>query len=183
MTEQLKEIGQRLMALRDVCEMTTSEVAEKLGVSEEEYVSNEKGEADFSFSFLYNCAKLFGVDVVDILSGESAKLSMCCHVVKGRGYSITRNKAYDYKHLAYTFRDAHAEPFLVTAESSDSTPALHGHEGQEFNYMVSGKMMFFLGDTSYELHEGDSVYFDSGIPHAFRALGDQPAQFLAVVLK
>lgn len=183
MTEQLKEIGQRLLALRDICEMTTAETAEKLGVSEESYVAYEKGEADFSFSFLYNCAKLFGVDVVDILSGESATLSMCAYVKKGQGLSITRNKAYDYKHLAASFKNAKAEPFIVTAEPSDVTPALHGHEGQEFNYMISGSMMFFLGDTSYELEEGDSVFFDSSIPHAFRALNDKPAQFLAVVMK
>lgn len=183
MTEQLKEIGQRLMALRDICDMTSKEVADKLEVTEEQYLAYEHGEADFSFSFLYNCAQIFGVDVVDILSGESANLSMCAFVKKGQGMSITRNKAYDYKYLALAFKNAKAEPMIVTADPSDSTPALHGHEGQEFNYMISGKMNFFLGDTTYELEEGDSVYFDSSIPHAFRALGDQPAQFLAVVIK
>ncbi len=183
MTEQLHEIGQRLMALREVCEMTTAEVAEKLGVPEEVYIANEMGQADFSVSFLHNCAEIFGVDVVDIMSGESAKLSMCCHVKKGHGFSITRNKAYDYKHLASTFRGAHAEPYLVTTEPSEDVPALHGHVGQEFDFMVSGSMMFYLGDTSYQLDEGDSVYFDSGIPHAFQALGNEPAKFLAIVLK
>lgn len=183
MTEQLKEIGQRLMALRDISEMTTAEVAEKLGISEEEYVANEKGEADFSFSFLYNCAELFGVDVVDILSGESATLSMCAYVKKGQGLSINRNKAYDYKYLAAAFRNAKAEPMVVTVEPSDKTPALHGHEGQEFNYMLSGSMKFFIGDNTYDLEEGDSVYFDSSNPHAFRAIGDKPVQFLAIVMK
>ena len=183
MTEQLKEIGQRLMALRDISEMTTAQVAEKLGVSEADYVAYEKGEVDFSVSFLHNCAELFGVDVADIMTGESATLSMCAYVKKGKGFAITRNKAYDYKYLAAAFRNPKAEPFIVTAEPSDTVPSLHGHEGQEFNYMLSGSMMFYLGDTTYQLEEGDSVYFDSGIPHAFKALNNQPAKFLAIVFK
>ena len=60
---------------------------------------------------------------------------------------------------------------------------MHGHEGQEFNYVISGKMKFFIGDISYELSKGDSVYFDSSIPHAEKSIGDKPAQFIAVVIK
>jgi quercetin dioxygenase-like cupin family protein len=62
-------------------------------------------------------------------------------------------------------------------------PTLHDHKGQEFNYMVSGSMRFYIGDISYDLEEGDSVYFDSGVPHAMRALNGKPAQFIAVVIK
>ena len=60
---------------------------------------------------------------------------------------------------------------------------MHGHEGQEFNYVISGKMKLFIGDISYELEEGDSVYFDSSVPHAVSAMGDDEAQFIAVVMK
>ena len=61
--------------------------------------------------------------------------------------------------------------------------SLHTHDGQEFNYILSGKMKFYIGDDAYELSEGDSVYFDSNIPHAERALDDKPLKFLAVVMK
>lgn len=183
MTEQLKEIGQRLMALRDVCELTTAQAAEKLEISEEEYRAYENGELDFSFSFLYNAAGLFGVDVLDILSGESPKLSMCSVVKAGKGFSVTRNKDYNYKHLALTFRGKKAEPLLVTVDPSEKEPHLNSHEGQEFNYLLSGELRFFLGDTTYDLSAGDSVYFDSSLPHAMQVLGDKPAQFLAIVLK
>jgi quercetin dioxygenase-like cupin family protein len=60
---------------------------------------------------------------------------------------------------------------------------LHGHEGQEFNYVISGKVTFYIGDISYELEEGDSVYFDSGVPHAEKALDGKSARFLAIVMK
>jgi len=183
MTEQLKEIGQRLMALRDVCELTPEQAAEKLELPVEEYLAYEKGEADFSFGFLYNAATLFGVDVLDILSGESPKLSMCTVVRAGKGFDMTRNKAYDYKHLALTFRGKKAEPMIVTVEPSDKAPHKNSHEGQEFNYLLAGNMRFFLGDTVYDLSEGDSVYFDSSLPHAMQVLGDKPAKFLAIVMK
>lgn len=183
MTEQLREIGMRLAALRDIFDISTKEMSEKLGISEEEYVAYENGKNDFSFSFLYNAAQIFNVDVLDIMSGDSPTLSTCCVVKAGHGYEVTRNKAYDYRHLAYTFRAKKAEPFLVTVEPGDQTPTLHGHEGQEFNYMISGKMKFFIGDISYELEPGDSVYFDSSVPHAEKAIGNEAASFIAVVIK
>ncbi len=183
MTEQLREIGMRLAALRDIFDISTKDMAEKLGISEEEYIAYENGKNDFSFSFLYNAAQIFNVDVLDIMSGDSPTLSTCCVVKAGHGYEVTRNKAYDYRHLAYTFRAKKAEPFLVTVEPGDKTPTLHGHDGQEFNYMISGKMMFFIGDISYELEPGDSVYFDSSVPHAEKAIGNEPASFIAVVIK
>jgi len=184
MTEQLKEIGMRLAALRDICELSTADISKKMGISEEEYISYENGEKDFSFSFLYNAAAILGVDVLDIISGESPKLSICTVVRKGDGYAIQRRSAYDYRHLAFTFRNKKAEPFMVTVEpKEDVIPTLHDHEGQEFNYVVSGAMRFYIGDISYDLEEGDSVYFDSRVPHAMKAIGGKPAKFLAVVMK
>ncbi|MCL2099291.1 MAG: cupin domain-containing protein [Oscillospiraceae bacterium] len=186
MTEQLSEIGGRLKALRDIIGITEEKIAEELKVSIEEYNAYEKGELDFSFSFLYGAAGILGVDVVDIISGESPKLETCAVVRRGEGYDIMRREAYDYKHLAFTFRKKKAEPFMVTVEPKPDSGApltLHSHEGQEFNYMTSGTMEFHIGSAVYELNEGDSVYFDSGVPHAMRAAGGKPAVFIAVVIK
>ena len=184
MTEQLSEIGGRLAALRDIIDIPAEKMAEEMKLGADEYLSYERGERDFSFSFLYNAANILGVDVLDIISGESPKLTKCAIVRKNQGYDIMRREAYDYKHLAFTFSNKKAEPFMVTVEpKADSEIKLHSHEGQEFNYMVSGSMEFHLENIVYELSEGDSVYFDSGVPHAMRALGSQPAKFIAVVIK
>lgn len=185
MTEQLIEIGRRLYALRDSMEMSLTDISEKMGVSPAEYEAYEKGEKDFSFSFLHNAAGILGVDVLDIISGESPRLSRCTVVRKGKGYDIVRRQAYDYKHLAFTFRNKKAEPFLVTIEPKpdESEPDQHAHEGQEFNYVLTGAIKFYLDSEVYELQEGDSVYFDSGIRHAMRAINQQPATFLAIVMK
>ena len=105
MSEQLKQMGERLSTLREIKDLTPSQMAEKTGVSEKEYVAYENGEKDFSFSFLNNAANILGVDVTDIISGQSPQLSRCAVVKKGRGIHIKKNNAYDYKHLAYTFKD------------------------------------------------------------------------------
>jgi quercetin dioxygenase-like cupin family protein/DNA-binding XRE family transcriptional regulator len=184
MTDQLQEIGARLGALRDVFDISVENMAQKMNVSVDEYSAFEHGQKDFSFSFLQNAAQIFNVDVVDIISGESPKLTKCALVRNGEGFDIERRKAYDYKHLAFTFSNKKAEPFLVTVEPKQGEkPVLHSHEGQEFDYMLSGKMEFYFDDIIYGLNEGDSVYFDSSVPHAMKAIGGQPAKFLAVVIK
>ena len=181
--EQLVEIGARLAALREIMELTPADMALRMKMPEEDYLRYEKGEVDFSFSFLYNAANLLGVDVLDLMSGESPKLSAYCLVRGGEGYDIARRKAYEYKHLAYTFRAKKAEPFLVTVEPKPGeTPVQHSHDGQEFDYMLDGSMTFYLKDRRITLNAGDSVYYDSSIPHAMQS-DEKTAKFLAVVMK
>ena len=88
MNEQIKDIGMRLSGLRDDMEISTAEMAEKLGVDEETYIAYEGGEKDFSFSFIYNAAEILGVDVLDLISGNAPTISMCSMVKKGQGYSV-----------------------------------------------------------------------------------------------
>ena len=183
MTEQLKEIGSRLEELREICGISAEEMAEKLEMTLEEYRAYEEGQLDYSFSFLYNAASALGVEVVDIMSGDSPKLSTCVVTKKDQGIDVGRDKSYGYSHLAFTFRGKRAEPMIVTTEPSKKTPVMHEHEGQEFDYILSGTMKFYIGDISYELSKGDSVYFNSAKPHAFKAVGEKPLKFLAVVIK
>jgi quercetin dioxygenase-like cupin family protein len=75
-----------------------------------------------------------------------------------------------------------AEPFMVTAEPKPAVPVKHTHEGQEFMWMAQGRARFHISTMEYELEPGDSVYFNSSIPHAVEALDNRPAQFIAVVM-
>jgi len=182
MTEQLIDIGRRLYALRGIAEITPEAFCEKTGVSAQELAAYERGEKDFSFSFLYNAAHVLGVDVIDLMSGDSPRLSDWSIVRKGGGFAIDKRDEYKYTHLAFTFRDKKAEPFLVTVEPGTGAPAKHSHEGQEFNWIVSGRTRFTISDADYVLEPGDSVYFNASIPHAMRALDGEAAQFIAVVI-
>jgi quercetin dioxygenase-like cupin family protein len=180
---ELKEIGLRVASLREMCEISATEMAEKLEISEDDYIAFEHGEYDFAISTLNNIALILGVDILDIISGESPRLSTCTVVKKGKGFVVNRNPGYEFSHLAYTFKDKKAEPFLVTIEPNGNPPVMDEHEGQEFDYVLSGQMMLYIGDICYELNEGDSAYFNSTIPHAHKVIGESPAQFIALVLK
>ena len=182
MTEQLKEMGLRLSALRKIADKTPETFCREAGITVQELEAYKKGERDFSFSFLYNAARILGVDVIDLMSGDSPRLSDWCLVRKGEGYVIDRRAAYKYNHLAFTFRNKKAEPFMVTVEPKNETPVLNSHDGQEFNWLVSGRMRFYISNKEYDLEPGDSVYFDSSIPHAMKALDNAKVQFLAIVI-
>src|SRR5690554_1968322 len=122
MNSEIKEMSQRLTMLRESQGYSPEKIAKILEIPLTQYLQYETGESDFSFSFLYNAAQVLGVDVLDIISGESPKLSTCTVVRSGGGYEIDRRKAYNYKHLAFTFRNKKAEPFMVTVEPNDSIP-------------------------------------------------------------
>ncbi|MCL1831018.1 MAG: XRE family transcriptional regulator [Oscillospiraceae bacterium] len=184
MTEQLVEIGGRLKGLRSLMDITLEQMAKDMNIDKDEYLAYEQGQRDFSFSFLFNVANRLGVDILDIISGDTPKLMTCALVRKGEGYVIERRDAYEYKHLAFTFNNKKAEPFLVSVEPQESEVVLpHSHDGQEFNYVISGSLEFSIDGMTYTLNEGDSVYFDSNIIHSIRAIGNETSSFIAVVVK
>ncbi len=105
MEEQLKEMGIRLADLREIKGFTQEQMAENLKMPLDEYQAYEDGKKDFSFSFMYNVASMLEVDVFNLLSGTSPTLTDCAIVRKGHEFFIKKDGEYDYKHLAYTFKD------------------------------------------------------------------------------
>lgn len=184
MNSHIKAISIRIADLRDIAGLTAEETAAKAGVPFEDYKAYEAGEKDFSFSHLFNIATVLGVDISDLLTGESPKLSGYILTRKGKGLAFDRRKAYHYEHLAYNFRDKKAEPFIVTVEydPTHSLKTAHSHEGQEFDYVLTGAMKIVLNGNEVFLNEGDSIYYDSSLAHAMYAL-DGDCRFIAVVIK
>ena len=72
---QLGEVAQRIRTMREITGLSEEEMARCTGVSTEEYAHCEEGEQDFSFTFIYKCAKRFGVDPTDLIRGVSPTLS------------------------------------------------------------------------------------------------------------
>ena len=103
---------------------------------------------------------------------------------KGKGLEFHRREAYHYEHLAYNFRDKKAEPFIVTVEydPTGAPKTAHDHEGQEFDYVLTGHMKIVLAGNEVYLGPGDSIYYDSSIPHAMYAV-ETDCRFIAVVIK
>lgn len=187
MEPNIKEVANRIRALREDMDITAQEMADATGRSLTEYLAQETGEEDLSFTFLYKCAERFGVDVIEILTGENPHLTGYSLTRAGDGLAIRRRAGFEYLHKAPHFSNKLAEPFLVTApylpEQQDAPIHLSYHEGQELDYIISGQMRFAYEDHVEVLEAGDVVMYDSGRGHGMIATGGGPCTFLAVVVK
>ena len=183
-SQQLAAVAMRIRDLREISGLSAGEVAQKAGVDPDDYRAYETGESDFSFSNLFNIARVLGVDISDLLTGESPKLHGYILTRAGEGLEFQRRDQYDYHHLAYNFRNKLAEPFIVTVsrDQKDVLKQAHSHAGQEFNYVLDGTLKIVLGGQELFLGQGDSIYYDSSLPHAMYA-PEGDCRFIAVVIK
>ncbi len=184
---KIPEIAERIRALRDMCGFTPEEMAEATGVTVDEYERLESGSEDFGFTFLYKCADKLGVDMIEIITGSNPRLSGFTLIRSGEGLPIKRREGFTYYHLAPTFKDKISEPFLVYApyipEEQDAEIHLSRHEGQEFDYIISGTLRFSHDGRTEDVGPGDSLYYDSGKGHGMIATSREGCTFLAVVMR
>lgn len=187
MNYDVKEVAIRLKGIRESLDISVEDICEKAIITKEDYIAIEAGEKDCSLSFVYKCAEIFGVDLVEILTGENPKLSKYSVVRCNNGLPIERRKGFGYQHLAYLFKGKGIEPLLVDAPLEDDAEnkpiVLSVHEGQEFDYVIKGSLKCVFGDKIEILHEGDAVYYDSMTPHGMVAIGESDCSFMAILVK
>lgn len=182
MDEQIKQIAERLRGLRDVLELTSEDIARDCDISAEEYRLAETGDFDISVSMLQKIARHYGVALDALMFGEEPKMSAYFLTRAGKGVSIERTKAYKYQSLASGFMNRNADPFIVTVEPNDEPIHYNSHSGQEFNFVLEGRMMLSIEGKDLILNEGDSLYFNSKLPHGMKALDGKNVRFLAVIM-
>ena len=187
MEPAIAEIAERIGAMRDLCGFTCEEMAETLDITAEEYAEYEKGKKDFSFTFLYKCAEKFGIDMIELLTGENPHLTECTIVRGGNGLPIKRRAGFEYYHLAAAFKEKLAEPFIVIApyeKGNESGPLVTStHVGQEFDLVLEGSLRFVHDGHETVLNAGDSAFYNSGKPHGMAAVSEGGCRFLAIVMK
>ena len=125
--------------------------------------------------------------MVELLTGENPHLSECTFVKAGHGLPIKRHLGYDYYHLGYTLNKRLSETFVVFAPyiegDNDKNVHFNTHEGNEFDYVLEGSMRFIIDGHPYDLEPGDSVYYNSGLPHGIYATSKNGCKFIASVMK
>ncbi len=182
----IKDVAKRLKETRLSCRLTEYEVAASTGVSVEQYRELEAGNADFSFSFIYKCADKFGVDITDILKGQSPRLREYTVTRANQGLPVARKKGIQYSNLAPMFMNKVAEPFYVKAaynpEETNLPMKLSQHDGQEYDYVLSGKLKVYIDGHTEILYPGDSIYYNSSKPHGNVAY-EEDCEFLAIVIQ
>ncbi len=183
---QLSEVATRIRELREIMGFSVVEMTEKTNVTEKQYLAYESGKEDIPFSFIHKCALAFGVEMTDLLEGSSAKLTTYTVTRKGQGQETAKEDGIDIANLAPKFKDKLAEPYYVTYEYSPSQQNkpihLTTHSGQEFDHVVSGKLKVQVGNHVEILSEGDSIYYNSSMPHGMIAVDGKDCTFIAVVM-
>jgi len=179
-----KEIAARVKVLREIAELSAEDLSKELGFDQYEYIACENGEKDFAVGALIKIAARFNVDLAEIISGAASKLKTFCVTRAGQAPEVSRRPMYGYWNLAYNFHNKKAEPFLVEASAeTESKPInLNTHPGQEFNYLLEGRLLISISGHDIELNPGDCIYYNSSEPHGMKALGGKAARFLAFVL-
>ncbi len=185
-TDKLKEVAKRIREMREICDITETDMAKKTEVSLEDYKAYENGELDFPFTFIHKCSLAFGIGITDLLEGQSAHLSSYTVTRKGQGQETAKEDGIEIQNLAPLFRKKIAEPYWVRYEYSEELQNkpihLTKHSGQEFDFVMSGRLKVQIGENVEYLSEGDSIYYNSSTPHGMIAADGRDCLFVAVVL-
>ena len=177
-----KDIAARLRGLRDAMDWSEGDLAAKAGVDAALIRDYERGEMEIPVSFLTDVAHAAGVSLTELITGADAHLHNYAITAKGQGLSVRRRKDYDYWSLAARMDNRIMEPFLVRVPPKDQKDLTWNyHNGQEFIYILEGRLELWLNDKPHILEPGDSIIFDSHIPHALRGLDGKDALFLDVL--
>ena len=87
---QLMDIALRIREMREILGYSIQEMAERTETSEDTYRIYEAGTVDLPFTFMHKCAKVFGLELTDLLEGRSARLSGYTVTRKGKGLITAR---------------------------------------------------------------------------------------------
>ena len=181
MSEEARMISERIRELREIYGLTEAEMAEEIGVDIKKYIEYESSGENIPISVLYHFSHKFGVDMSEILTGETARISTMQICRRGKGKTIDRYPGYMFESLAPRFTHKVMEPLLVTLIPGEPEAALVSHDGQEFNLVLEGVIALTYDNKEYVLNAGDCVYFDPTHPHGQKAAGSDKARFLTVI--
>jgi transcriptional regulator with XRE-family HTH domain len=178
-----KKIARNIKKTRLDSHLSQARLAELSGLTKGYISKIEKSDKAPPFSTLNKIAHALNVDVA-ALTAEELELPEdinLCIVRKGEGKKISsvNVEGYHYEVLAHKKRGKNMEPFFIMPAFEEE--AVFCHEGEEFMYMLEGTHEFMYDDKKYILHEGDSIYFDSNLPHTGRSIGKKRAKILAVM--
>lgn len=171
-------IGATLRKLREGMEWSYEKLAEATDQSPDFIEQAEKGEVTPSVSFLLRLARVFKVDPGTFL-GEEEKAAMRDRRTDA---FVKRTENYSYHTLTPGAENEHLRAFMVSIESEqDHKPVAYKHEGEEFIYVMEGKLELTLGGKSMVLNPGESQRFNSETPHKLKNLSNETTRCLVVL--
>jgi transcriptional regulator with XRE-family HTH domain len=180
-------VGEHVRAFRESQRLTLQQFAERVGFSSALLEQLENRMVSPSLGMLVKIANTFGTTVSSFIGGrEEREFSIVRKedrtTVSRVGLKDGGRSHYSYESLGAGKAGRKMEPFLVRLQPLAEPPTARSvHEGEEFLFVLSGKVEIFLGSLSDVLNEGDSIYYNSTIPHHVHSASEDEALILAVI--
>ncbi len=174
-------IGINIRQLRTSAGLTLTALAAKADLTKSTLSKIETGQVSAPISTFIRIADALGVQLADFFM-EATSPPLYVLTRKGKGQVITRDGSkfgYAYEALGLEMHRHQIQPFLLTVHPGDEG-ATFRHGGQEFIYVLSGRIEFTVGTDVLTLRPGDSLFFDPMQEHRVQVVGTKPAQFLAI---
>lgn len=169
-----KLVGSRIAGARARAGITLDRLAVLTGFSKGYLSKIENSRKVPPIGSLARIAAALKTDITDLLHPPSAAPEGGLSVVRaGERRPVVRGGTafgYDYVSLADNRRDKKMEPFLFTFPSRIDKYVFFEHEGEEFMFVLTGRVEWQAGSRKLVLEPGDSIYFDARLPHRGRAL-------------
>jgi transcriptional regulator with XRE-family HTH domain len=161
------EFGEKIKRLRLAHHMSLGDLAEKVQTSRSFLSQLEQGKSLPSLGTLKAIADAFDVTIGSLVD-EPKEIK--CPLVKSEDRPRVNQLQSGIQIESLTYREMHKtlQPLMLTLQpGANSGYEGYVHKGQEFGYVVKGKLIVELDEEKYEMNAGDSIYFDSSRPHRF----------------
>ena len=167
-------IGERVAKLRTQLGLTLDQLASQTGFTKSYLSKIENSRKVPPIGTLSRIAHALKTEITELLHDPATGSSRAFTLVRSNErLPVVRGGTafgYDYVSLADTKSHKKMEPFLFTFPSQIDKHVFFEHEGEEFLFVLTGKVEWQAGSDKVILQPGDSVYFDSRLPHRGRAL-------------
>jgi len=182
-------VGEKIKSIRETKQISVSELAERTGLAEEQINRIENNVDIPSLAPLIKIARALGVRLGTFLDDQDEVGAVVCRKEELNNSTISfSNNAMNarthmqYHSLSNSKADRHMEPFIIDIEATDETIyELSSHEGEEFIFVMEGAVEIAYGKKYHVIEAGDSIYYDSIVPHHVHGYQGQAAKILAVV--
>lgn len=179
-------IGPKIRTIRLRKKMGLVELGRHTGLSPAMLSKIERGQLFPTLPTLLRIALVFSVGLDFFFSGSRDKAVVGIvrrkDRLRFRERPDARDAAYEFESLDYPAVERRMNAYLAEflPAPGSSKVRRHQHPGGEFIYVVSGTLALAIGDDEHELHAGDSIYFDSSVPHAYQRGGARPCSAVVV---
>ena len=183
------KLGRKITTLREAHHLSVQDLAQRCGCEVEVIEKLEAGEVPPSLAPLIKLTRALGVRLGTLMDDDESfgpayiDASQMAEVERVKTLQTAEDAGdLSYFSLAAGRPSRHMDPFVITVTpTGETTHKLDSHEGEEWLYGMEGSIEIEYGNDVFVLRPGESIYYDSIVPHPVRAHDGQNAKFLACV--